>query len=349
LSEAERGYFEPRFGQDLSAVRLHTDRAASQAARSLGAEAFALGGDIAFAEGAFAPDTRAGRRVLAHELSHVVQGERGGERGAASVLRRRPLGGLEEREPFRDPRGRGAHGAHGTLPYREATRLADCIRILGESQAAFCRHDVLGEPLPTPRFKSLANITSPVPFAATVSARGSASVSIGGVDATFLPDRRSRSRRMRNRAETNFRFAPMPIRARTGRGRVTSFTGPGRAHVTIRTTYGPGARRTTPSAYGRGTTAADIAAGDTSLGFHEGRHGVDYVNFLENNAFPTFTGKVGMTTAEFRAAMAAFRTAVRDYRVRMAQRSLLNTDCVGTTIDAHNASRGRITTRCVVP
>lgn len=70
LPKAERAYFEPRLGRDLSAVRLHHDQPAAVA---LGARAFTLGRDIAFAPGEWRPGSLEGRRLLAHELVHVVQ------------------------------------------------------------------------------------------------------------------------------------------------------------------------------------------------------------------------------------------------------------------------------------
>jgi len=60
-------------GHQFSQVRLHTDEPAAQAARSMGVPAFTVGQDIAFGAGQYAPHTRAGRHVLAHELAHVVQ------------------------------------------------------------------------------------------------------------------------------------------------------------------------------------------------------------------------------------------------------------------------------------
>lgn len=68
-----RAYFEPRFGHDFSAVRVHTDDCAAASAASMGASAFTVGSSIAFAAGRYDPDTPAGRRLLAHELTHVVQ------------------------------------------------------------------------------------------------------------------------------------------------------------------------------------------------------------------------------------------------------------------------------------
>jgi hypothetical protein len=71
--ESERSYFEPRFGRDFGAVRIHTDAPAAETARTLGALAFTVGSDIVFARGQYAPHTSDGRRLLAHELTHVVQ------------------------------------------------------------------------------------------------------------------------------------------------------------------------------------------------------------------------------------------------------------------------------------
>jgi hypothetical protein len=73
LSDPVRSYFEPRFGKDFSHVAVHTGKQAHRAAQQLNARAFTLGSSIAFAEGEFAPGTADGDRLLAHELTHVVQ------------------------------------------------------------------------------------------------------------------------------------------------------------------------------------------------------------------------------------------------------------------------------------
>jgi len=62
-----------RFGHDFSQVRVHTDSDAAKSARAMGAQAYTVGNDIAFAAGRFAPSSPAGRHLLAHELAHVVQ------------------------------------------------------------------------------------------------------------------------------------------------------------------------------------------------------------------------------------------------------------------------------------
>jgi hypothetical protein len=73
LPVAERAFFEPRFGRDLGAVRLHDDTASATAAQSISAQAFTLGSEIYLGAKAQEPRGTDGRRLLAHELTHVVQ------------------------------------------------------------------------------------------------------------------------------------------------------------------------------------------------------------------------------------------------------------------------------------
>jgi hypothetical protein len=73
LDAATRAYFEPRFGRDFSRVRVHTDAAAAQSAQDVNAHAYTAGHNMAFDAGRFAPGTQQGRRLIAHELTHVVQ------------------------------------------------------------------------------------------------------------------------------------------------------------------------------------------------------------------------------------------------------------------------------------
>jgi len=64
---------ETRFGQDFSHVRVHTDARAADSARAVNARAYTVGRDIVFGRGEYAPESDGGRRVLAHELTHVAQ------------------------------------------------------------------------------------------------------------------------------------------------------------------------------------------------------------------------------------------------------------------------------------
>jgi len=83
LPAAERGFFESQFGHNFADVRIHASSEARAASKVIGANAFTLGHDIAFAEGRWAPGTIDGRRLLAHELRHVVE-----QRGRAPVVQR---------------------------------------------------------------------------------------------------------------------------------------------------------------------------------------------------------------------------------------------------------------------
>jgi hypothetical protein len=73
LPESVRAYFEPRFGRDFSQVRVHTDTRAADSARAVNARAFTTGQDVVFGVGMYDPCTTTGKRLLAHELTHVVQ------------------------------------------------------------------------------------------------------------------------------------------------------------------------------------------------------------------------------------------------------------------------------------
>ncbi len=73
LPESVRNYFEPRFGYDFGRVRVHADMWAAEAAQALNARALTSGHDILFGARQYDPKSAAGRKLLAHELTHVVQ------------------------------------------------------------------------------------------------------------------------------------------------------------------------------------------------------------------------------------------------------------------------------------
>jgi hypothetical protein len=73
LDVATRAFMEPRFGYDFSQVRVHSGAAAEQSAREVNANAYTAGHNMVFGAGRYAPDMHEGLRLLAHELTHVVQ------------------------------------------------------------------------------------------------------------------------------------------------------------------------------------------------------------------------------------------------------------------------------------
>ncbi len=78
LDSGSRREMEARFRHDFSQVRVHDDSLANRSASAMGAAAYTVGRDIVFARGAPTPGDSYGRALLAHELAHVVQQERGG-------------------------------------------------------------------------------------------------------------------------------------------------------------------------------------------------------------------------------------------------------------------------------
>ncbi|MFI9814629.1 eCIS core domain-containing protein [Saccharothrix variisporea] len=73
LDAGVREDMEARFGTDFSGVRVHTDGAASESAKSVNAQAYTVGDNIVFQNGKYDPSSDSGKHMLAHELTHVVQ------------------------------------------------------------------------------------------------------------------------------------------------------------------------------------------------------------------------------------------------------------------------------------
>lgn len=87
LDEATRAQMDDRLGFDFSGVRVHTDAQAAASARAVGARAYTIGSDVVFGAGEYAPRSREGQRVIAHELTHVRQ-----QASAPPMLQRWSLG-----------------------------------------------------------------------------------------------------------------------------------------------------------------------------------------------------------------------------------------------------------------
>ena len=86
LDAATRAYFEPRFGRDFSDVQVHSGPSAAQSAHDVNAHAYTVGHSIAFDSGRFDPGSREGRRLIAHELTHVAQQQGGNHPPNSRIL-----------------------------------------------------------------------------------------------------------------------------------------------------------------------------------------------------------------------------------------------------------------------
>lgn len=84
LDDSVRAGMERALGTDLGDVRVHNDGAAAASARAVQAHAYTVGNEVVFGAGQYQPDTPAGQRVLAHELTHVVQQRSGPVDGTAT-------------------------------------------------------------------------------------------------------------------------------------------------------------------------------------------------------------------------------------------------------------------------
>ena len=97
LDRATRAFMEPRFGHDFSRVRLYTDARAGESALAVNALAYTFGANIVFGSGKYQPTSGEGRRLIAHELAHVVQQEKARECLPAQIMIGEPGTTVERR------------------------------------------------------------------------------------------------------------------------------------------------------------------------------------------------------------------------------------------------------------
>ncbi|MFN3388428.1 MAG: DUF4157 domain-containing protein, partial [Allosphingosinicella sp.] len=90
LAPDVRSFMEPRFGHDLSAVRIHDGARAGELASAVHARAFTVGQDVFFGAGQYQPSTGTGRALLAHELTHTIQQGGGSARAQPARIQRTP-------------------------------------------------------------------------------------------------------------------------------------------------------------------------------------------------------------------------------------------------------------------
>ncbi len=159
LDAATRAYFEARFGHDFTTVRVHSHAAAQQSAQEVSAHAYTVGNDIVFAAGRYAPTTGEGRRLIAHELTHVVQqsnahGNSVSQRTSGTALSpgsvSQPQAAVDatlQRKEQRSPGNPPRQGGVKSKPLRQA----------GSNRVAFTIH--FDKPLTRIEFIELAEIT----------------------------------------------------------------------------------------------------------------------------------------------------------------------------------------------
>jgi hypothetical protein len=127
LDPATRAFMEPRFGHDFRHVRVHTGPQAVEAAQAVRAHAFTIGPNMAFGHGQYAPETTAGRRLLAHELAHVVQ--QGGDSSGIVQLSPAAAAPVAPSNVVACTRGSGLEEAYGVLSNAQSRAAAVAERL----------------------------------------------------------------------------------------------------------------------------------------------------------------------------------------------------------------------------
>jgi hypothetical protein len=128
LEGSSRAFFEPRFGRDFGRVRIHTGPHAAASARAIRARAYTAGSHIVFGEGQHSPETPDGQRLLAHELTHVVQQEHAPEQ----AIQRNGDDDSDGGAPAGDPADAGVDGGSPDQPGGAGySRQAACVARLG--------------------------------------------------------------------------------------------------------------------------------------------------------------------------------------------------------------------------
>lgn len=360
LKPALRKDMGQRFGHDFSQVRIHTGSVAEQSARDINANAYTAGNNIVFAAGQFSPETNSGKRLLAHELAHVVQqGENIIRRDMPKGPFGRPLGFFPtpEQEAYdkltyelKEWERTLARLSKGELDDRDLANIRLRNRLTGLTAAEvnaliskIKNNKKLNPKLSVSKIiewlEVRKEISTPMSDGATVDKDPitdqieSYSMTINKVKVKVVADSFGSSGNS-TRPVTN--FGSSYRWASNSKGIVTSLTNtegggsvsinPTKFEVTIQTRYADNPDAV--SAYGRGTTVKDKKEKTTSLRVHEGSHGTDYIQYIKDTPFPVDISKgiVGVITV-------AQMKKIDAYIGSMTKQSCETTDQVGLSQD----------------
>ncbi|MFE4748953.1 hypothetical protein ACFRIB_01460 [Streptomyces mirabilis] len=183
--------------------------------------------------------------------------------------------------------------------------------------------------------QEVPGITAPVPFGVEQQGDGQVEFDLNSVHVTVLPDTEASQPASHFSIKVRADFESWP-----NDGLVITQLGWYIVHATFQTIYDDQVERTAPSAYGSGTTREDIAAGDTSVRFHESRHGLDFLRYVREHQPPRFPGRVGMTVDEFHTARESYDETLARYLDDMVKDTQRRTHCRGRTIDTYNKEHG---------
>ena len=132
LDASTRAFMEPRFGHDFSRVRVQSDAKAAESARAVNALAYTSMNNIVFGAGQYAPDTSEGRRLLAHELTHVIQ------QGDGRAQIQRVPNPNPPPEPYLEGRPAHDHAPQGNWSVVRANAALECVWQSGLRRRSEC-------------------------------------------------------------------------------------------------------------------------------------------------------------------------------------------------------------------
>lgn len=285
LPPSAKQFFEPRFGNDFSGVRIHNNAVATKSASSINALAYTSGNNIVFNEGQYAPGTESGDKLLAHELTHVVQQK-------------------------------------NNLISRQAN------------------------PNPT-------TAATPIAKSGVPQQQGGFTLQIDYITITVLPDVYDSSKEPPHTSHTYMNFFP-PLKipdsqySLDSKTKLVSSFDPYPAlqiGLTVETNYAKGVNPTGPADYGYGTRKQDVKAQTTSLSFHEGSHGSEFIEYIRKEIpkypLPKFEGKTGMQENDFVQKVQEYFQKISDINqmiVNAKDFATVVVDCAGISIDQHYAA-----------
>lgn len=257
-------------GADFNGVRIHTGEEATQMNRDLGAQAFTHGNDIYFNSGKYDPSSTNGKRLLAHELTHVVQ--------------------------------QGAAPAAAEKASASAANAAPGVQ---------------------------RETSTPLPEDAVVNPKSKvATFRSGDFDVVVKPDKRAKkgAKSVKANGAVTYGNISASIKPVVVKGKVVSVII--KRKLSIQTVYGHGADPEADSAYGKGHIEKDRKEGNTSLRFHEGCHGQDYIDYVKGMPFPTISVEEPLTKKEFKKLLKDWKNDVKTFQKDMEGMSKVSTDDV---------------------
>ncbi|MCW3464580.1 eCIS core domain-containing protein [Chitinophaga nivalis] len=149
----------------------------------------------------------------------------------------------------------------------------------------------------------------------------------GAFTVVVKPDRKARKGEgiKANAARTYGNMHPVPVLTwKDKKVAAVTFT----KKLEVETVYGASAHAQMDSSYGRGALETDKAAGNSSLGFHEGNHGTDFIDYVKNTPFPEIVIAAPVTVAEYNKLLAEWQLQFNAYYDKMQALSKAKTDDV---------------------